>query len=83
MCKVWKAMLAAIHASRWGQIYASGGSEIINISNTASATVCINKSFRDIMGGTISYGGASELQYGVKVMQARMKGIIDDLMPLN
>lgn len=35
----------------------------------------------DIMEGIISYSGVLELQYGLKLMQARTKYIVHDMMP--
>lgn len=53
------------------------------MSNTTAAIIRMDRSSVDIRKDIISYVCAFQLQYGVKFMQARIKRIVDDMMPSN
>lgn len=51
------------------------------MSITTAAIVYMDKSFVYIMNGNISFTGAIQLQYGIKFMKARVKNILNDIVP--
>lgn len=59
--------------------------EAINLSrlmNTSKSVVRMDRSFLSVVREVLNYVEAFELQYGVLCAEARMKGIVDDMMPL-